>query len=67
MGYAAGALQDSWESSRDMIECVLMRLPSPLAGYEEVQDVTEILDWAQSLLSSARLYEADAGMLLGLG
>ncbi|DBA69567.1 TPA: hypothetical protein ACH3X2_012764 [Trebouxia sp. C0005] len=59
-----GAAVDSWDRLRDGAVSCLMKLPSPLPGFETPEALLPQLQWACRLLRSPRVRESDAGSRL---
>jgi hypothetical protein len=59
-----GCLVDSWDKLRMAASSVLERLPSPLPGLQQPQQLQPLLSWALQLTLSPRVRESDAGARL---
>lgn len=55
------ALVDSWDKLRQCSYDTLMKLPTPLPGWESPQQLEPIVQWAADLIWSPRIRESDAG------
>ena len=57
----AGLVNDDYDVVRQSAAAILQRLPGPLPGFGRPQEVGQLMAWAQSLLCSSRVRQADAG------